>query len=174
MSSVAAGGAQLENVMCRLMDYLSEENAGREDTMIMLCLVNLLGIVSVINKQGVAGSQAPKSLGEDPLMSALMKMMGNQQGRHPAGGGAPALSPGLLMGLLGSRGQSPENALLLALLNKMMQPQPPGPPFQERSRQGPVPDSVKKSAESVKKDTGEGQREAGRQGGVLNWDRRLG
>jgi hypothetical protein len=173
MSSLATGGTQLENVMYRLMDYLSEENAGREDTMIMLSLVNLLGIVSVMNKQWAAGVSASRSPGEDPLLSALMKMMANQQERHPAGGGAPALGPELLMGLLGSRAQSPENALLLALLNKMMHSQPPGPPIQERIRPGPVPDSFKKNNEGVKKDAG-GQREAGGQGSVLNWDRRLG
>ncbi|MCL6610429.1 MAG: hypothetical protein K6T66_02690 [Peptococcaceae bacterium] len=168
MSSTAAGGAHLENVMYRLMD-LAGENADQYDTMIMLSLVNLLGIISVMNKQGAAGVSAPRSLGEDPLAAALLKMLGDQQMRPAAReGGPPSFNPALLMSLLGPQAQKPENALLLALLTKMMQP-PQGPPVPEKNRQGPADCSggFNRAAGGVRK-------EPGRPAEVLNWDRRLG
>ncbi len=166
MTSTAPGGAHLENVMYRLVDYLSGEKADHHDTMLMISLVNLLGIISVMNKQWAPGLATPRPAGEDPLIAALLKML---EGQHGERGGPPALDPALLFGLLGPQAQKPENALLLALLNKMMQPRPQNPPFAERKRQ----------------DTGEGtggpdnpsaggRADQGRTGSVLNWGRRLG
>lgn len=168
MSGAEAGDAHLEKVMYRLMDYLSGEKADQYDTMVMISLVNLLGIVSVMNKHWAAGAAAPRAMGENPLMGVLLKMLEGQQGREEARGGPPGLDPALLLSLLGPQARSPESALLLALLNRIMQPRPQGPPYPERAGEAPG------SAPGGDRPAGNGLRDPRKGGGTLNWDRRLG
>lgn len=168
MTNAAAGGAQLENVMFRLMDCHTGGSADHYDTMIMISLVNLLGIISAMNKHWSAGTSMPAAAGEDPAMAALLKTLMEGQGRQMARGPAPGINPALLLSLLGPRAQRPETALLLTLLNNMMQPPPQAPPPAEEIRQGAFyrPEAVKAPAGS--------KREEDKQEGVLTWDRRLG
>lgn len=138
MASEAAGGASLENVVFRLVDHLSEGGTDHYDTMIMISLVNLMGIISVINKQGPVAQAGSRPAGEDPLMGMLLKMLMDQQGRQGDQGGGPGLDPALLMSLMGARGQRPENALLMALLSSMLQ-RPAPPPQHREERQAQLP-----------------------------------
>lgn len=169
MTNGAVGVTNLEDVMFRLMDFPPGEKADNYDTMVMVSLVNLLGIISVMNKQMPSGSPAAGARPEEPPAAGLLKMLLEDQTRQAAGGGGPGINPAMLLSLLGNQGQRPENALLMALLSSMMQPPPIAAPHPERSRQTPFlrPGSPKEPAEND-------NREAGRQGGVLTWDRRLG
>lgn len=169
MSNGVAGVASLEDVMFRLMDFTPGEKADNYDTMVMVSLVNLLGIISVMNKQLPAGPPVAGARSEESPAAGLLKMLLEDQTRQAAGGGGPGLNPALLLSLLGNQGQRPENALLMALLSSMMQPPPSAAPRPERNRQTPFsrPGSQKEPAEND-------HREASRQGGVLTWDRRLG
>lgn len=167
MSDEAPGGA-LESILFRLMDYQAKEGTDKVDTMIMASLVNLLGIVNVMNKVSLQGAPVSRSPAEDPMIMTLLQMLA--QGQGGAGGGA-GLNPAILMSLLGSRGQRPENALLLGLLSSMMQP-PPGPPQRpgyERQEYRDRPAAGERPVENLG-----GPREIKRQEGHLSWDRRLG
>ncbi|MFZ5646207.1 MAG: hypothetical protein ACOY30_01140 [Bacillota bacterium] len=170
MSVETTGGSNLEGVLFRLMDYQSREDTDKVDTMIMASLVNLLGIVSVMNKMSLVGAPVSRNRSEDPVIMTLLQMLAQGQGQHPgAPGGAPGINPALLLSLLGSRGQRPENALLLSLLSSMMQP-PPGPPHQpenQRQETQTRPAGNERTPESA-------PRETRKIGGHLSWDRRLG
>ncbi|HHW43817.1 MAG TPA: hypothetical protein GXX25_08420, partial [Desulfotomaculum sp.] len=48
-------GHHLEQVLFSLLDYQSRQGADNSDTMLMLGLLNLLGIVSLMNKQAGTG-----------------------------------------------------------------------------------------------------------------------
>lgn len=169
MSNGVAGVANLEDVMFRLMDFPPGEKADNYDTMVMVSLVNLLGIISVMNKQLPSASPVAGARTEEPPVAGLLKMLLEDQARQAAGGGGPGINPALLLSLLGNPGQRPENALLMALLSSMMQPHPHAATHPERNRQTPFP-----RPDSEKEPAVNGHREAGRQGGVLTWDRRLG
>lgn len=87
---MSTDSAHLENVMFRLMEYQSGEKINHTDTMIMISLVNLLGIISVLNKQPSSGARAPRSMAEHPLIAALLGTLGQGQNQQAArGGGLP-------------------------------------------------------------------------------------
>lgn len=168
MTAEPTDAAQLEGVLFRLMEYQSKENTDKVDTMIMVSLVNLLGIVNVMNKASLRGSPVSRNAFEDPMLMSLLQMLTQGQGQQGARGGPPGINPALLLSLLGSRGQGPENALLLALLSSLMQP-PPVPPPQPAHERPEVRESppCQKKVES-------GARETKNRSGHLSWDRRLG
>lgn len=149
MSMEVAGDSNLENIMSRLMEYQSGESTDHIDTMIMISLVNLLGIISAMNKQ-VSSPQAVRSAGEDRMITALLSALAQGQAQQGRQGGMQGITPALLMSLLGSRGQRPENAVLVALLSSLMQ-QPSRPqrcPDRDRPDQSsPPPGKAKKQSE---------------------------
>ncbi|MCL4441900.1 MAG: hypothetical protein M1609_15325 [Firmicutes bacterium] len=169
MTDEEPGGVNLESVMYRLMEYQPGENTDKTDTMIMLSLVNLLGIISVMNKQSLP-EPSSRPAREDPMMPILMSMLAQSQqpSREGPGGG---MNPALLMSLLGSKGQKPENALLMGLLSSLMQPPPPPPRpkgwererRESSSRPGPRESALEEGAGDIDK-----------HGRHLSWDRRLG
>jgi hypothetical protein len=174
MTGEEPGGVNLEKVMFRLMEYQPGENNDKTDTMVMISLINLLGIISVMNKQSLpAGSS--RSAGEDPLMPMLMGLLAQNQ--QPSRGGGPGINPALLMSLMGSKGQRPENALLLGLLSSMMQP-PPGPPQpppgweKDRDREWGKESSYRSG--DRENNPAPGGKEVDKQDRNLSWDRRLG
>jgi len=173
MSIEAVGESKLENVMFRLMDQKSGENTDYIDTMIMISLVNLLGIISAMNKQDLT-RQAARSADEDQMISTLLSMLAQGQTQQGGqGGGMQGITPALLMSLLGSRGQRPENAVLLALLSSLMQQQPGPQRYQERDRPqhsfSPPVRSKKTSEESQKAR----EKEIRMESNPNPWDRRL-
>lgn len=182
--AAAAGDARLENLMFRLTEYQSGESADHYDTMLMVSLVNLLGMVSAMNKLWSAGPPVSRPMAEDPLMTALITSMVQGQAQGGARGGSPGLNPALLLSLLGRQGQRPDNnALLLTLLSSMMQPavQPPSHPAPQPVNPRPEkirPDGVLKNDQakgaSRQADQNGKENESGRQGTVVTWDRRLG
>ncbi|MBE3588256.1 MAG: hypothetical protein IMW93_06840 [Thermoanaerobacteraceae bacterium] len=131
-------GHHLEQVLFSLLDYQSSQDADNSDTMLMLGLLNLLGIVSLMNKQaGTGGVSQAGAGGMNPMLQTLLQMMMSGGGQPPAGQGAPGegtgsgfpMNPALLLSLMNQKpGQGPDPALLLTLLGSMMGPRPSGPP----------------------------------------------
>lgn len=176
MTGEEPGGVNLENVVFRLMEYQPGENNDKTDTMVMISLVNLLGIISVMNKQSLPAA-GPRTAAEDPLLPVLMSMLAQNQQPSRGGGPGPGINPALLMSLLGSKGQRPENALLLGLLSSMMQqPQGPPQPYQSRDREkdrdwGRESSHRSGTRENIHEPDG---METEKNGRPLSWDRRLG
>lgn len=124
----------LENILDKILDYHSRQAGEPHDAMLLLGLVDLFGIVSVMNKQAeYSPGAAPMARqgGMDPMLSSLLatllaqRMQGapeNDPG-NPAGGG---INPALLMSLMGNQVQRPEQAMLLNLLMGMMNNPRPG------------------------------------------------
>ena len=125
-------GHHLEQVLFSLLDYQSRQGADNSDTMLMLGLLNLLGIVSLMNKQaGTGGGSQAGAGGMNPMLQTLLQMMMAGGGQPPAEGTGPGfpMNPALLMSLMNQKpGQGPDPALLLTLLGSMMGPKPSGPP----------------------------------------------
>ncbi len=130
----------MESILDKILAYQSRQASGPEDIMLMLGLVNLFGIISVMNKHVEAAGPAAMSRqgGTDPLLTTLLttlmtqRMQGgpDQEFNNPGGGGG--LNPALLMSLLGNQGQRPDQALLMNLLAGMMNnPRPAAPPPQQ-------------------------------------------
>lgn len=128
MAEEKAVGHNLEHILFSLLDYQSQ-GATHDDTMLMLGLLNLLGIVSLMNKQmGGVVSRAAMA-GPNPMLNTLLQMMGGMPGGPPPGQpptpeqNAPPLplNPALLMALMNQQpGQGPDPAMLLSLLGSMM------------------------------------------------------
>lgn len=123
----------LENILDKILDYHSRQAAEPHDVMLLLGLVDLFGIVSVMNKQAefsTGSASMSRQGGMDPMLSSLLTTMLAQrmQGApendlgSPAGGG---INPALLMSLMGNQAQRPEQAMLLNLLMGMMNNQRP-------------------------------------------------
>lgn len=135
----------MESILDKILAYQSRQESGPEDIMLMLGLVNLFGIISVMNKHVEAAGPVAMSRqgGTDPLLTTLLttlmtqRMQGgpDQEFNNPGGGGG--LNPALLMSLLGNQGQRPDQALLMNLLAGMMNnPRPAASPPQQVRRQG--------------------------------------
>ncbi|MGB9802901.1 hypothetical protein [Desulfofundulus sp.] len=131
MADEKAKGQNLEHILFSLLDYQSKQGATSDDTMLMLGLLNLLGIVSLMNKQaGCAVVPQPATAATGSMLNTLLQMMGGV----PPGGvlpGQPAppeqnapplpLNPALLMSLMNQQpGQGPDPAMLLNLLSSIM------------------------------------------------------
>ncbi len=169
MSAEAPGSAHLEVVIFRIMDYQSGENIDHIDTMITVSLVNLLGIISVMNKKLSFETPTARSTAVDSLMPALLSTLGQGQGQQMAQGGMPGINPALLLSsLLGAQGQRPENALLIGLLSNMLQSMQQAPRHAERNR----PEFLSPDSSEVIQSNS--QKENRDRGGILNWNRRLG
>ncbi|MDQ0285280.1 hypothetical protein J2Z49_000373 [Desulfofundulus luciae] len=129
MAEEKAMGHNLEHILFSLLDYQSKQGATHDDTILMLGLLNLLGIVSLMNKQmGGVVSRAAMA-GPNPMLNTLLQMMGGMPGGPPPGQPPPPeqnapplpLNPALLMALMNQQpGQGPDPAMLLSLLGSMM------------------------------------------------------
>lgn len=172
----------LENVLDKLLEFQAAKGADCLDSMLMLSLVNLLGIVSLLNKQsgGAAAVQAPGVM--NPLLGTLLNMLsgGGPEARGPESGTGPgALMPAALMSMLNPQpGKTPDPAALLklmsglgSLMGSFGKPQPPVPsgapeePEQPDQNSGPA-GAVGGSPGRVK--------EIKKTEGPLKWDARLG
>lgn len=163
-------GFHLEDVLDKLLDFQAAKGADCVDSMLMLSLVNLLGIISLLNKQsGVAVSaQAPGAM--NPLLGMLLNMLSGQQEIRAAesGPGPGALTPAALMSLLGSPpGKTPDPSGLFKMLGSLLggPGRPPAPaevseqPEQKLKIEGVPPGKVKEMKKAE---------------GPIKWDPRLG
>jgi hypothetical protein len=168
-------GRTLEQILYKLLDYQSDQKNDNIDTMLILSLVNLLGIVSFINKKPVAaGVQGSGSLG--PLMGMLLNMLSGQQLENKEGGTGQdksGFNPAALLSLLNmftqsSGGKTPDLSALMNLLGSFLGSagkSPAKPEAQERAEsKGGIPASVYSNK----------IREVKKAGGAARWDSRLG
>ncbi|MCL6449175.1 MAG: hypothetical protein K6U04_13685 [Armatimonadetes bacterium] len=172
----------LENVLEKLLDFQSAQGADCLDSMLMLSLVNLLGIVSLLNKQsGSAGVQAPGAV--NPMLGTLFKLLsgGGPQAREPASGAGPgALTPAALMSMLNPQpGKTPDPAALMKLMSTLSslmgnfgKPQPGTPAGAPEKPEQPGQNRVE-AAETTGGSPGR-VKEVKKTEGPLKWDARLG
>lgn len=170
MSEESIKSHNLEHVLYKILELQSKPETGSPgDTMLMLSLLNLLGIVSLLNKQSFPAASTQAS-GINPLVGMLGGMLGGQQkaGGENAGsrqgGGLPLNAAALLNLISPQAGNQVDPALLLKLLGGLLKsvPQP-----DEKSRPGESKAVVEspqnsKAAEVKKRNT------------IPSWDSRLG
>lgn len=114
-------GFFLENVLDKLLDLQAAEGADCLDGMLLLSLVNLLGIVSLLNKQSgvTAAAQAPGAM--NPLLGMLLNMLsgGGPEARGSEPGSSPdAFVPATLMNMFNA-GKAPDPAALMKLMSNL-------------------------------------------------------
>lgn len=123
---------KIEQALFRILDYRSEHNVDDDSILIMLSLLNLMGMVNVLNVQkgdGAAGAGTGSGLGNmETLLGPLMALMASGMGKGPtAGGEQGAFNPAALLSLLGnglgggrSKGGAPDLSALLGLLGPLL------------------------------------------------------
>jgi len=167
-------GQTLEQVLYKLLDSQSGQKNANVDTMLMLSLVNLLGIVSLLNKKpAAAGAQESGALG--PLLGMLLNMLsGQQQENRESGTGQEksGFNPAALLNLLNtfsqpSGGKTPDLSMLMNLLGSFLgsagRPSTKAEAPERAEPKGGIPASVSNKIREVRKP-----------GGPAKWDPRLG
>ncbi|MGB9846325.1 MAG: hypothetical protein ACPLRH_02355, partial [Desulfotomaculales bacterium] len=70
---VREGTFSLETVLAKILDFNAGRGGDSVDSLLLLSLLNLLGIVSLLNKQAASsGAQEPAALG--PLAGMLLNL----------------------------------------------------------------------------------------------------
>lgn len=149
-------GSHLEEVLFSLLDYQAKQGTSHDDAMLMLALLNLLGIVSLMNKQAGNPAVSQYAAAElNPMLNTLLQMMAGrpegpagQQPGQPSGPEqkAPSLpfNPAMLTAFLNQQpGQKPDPGLLLSLLGSVLGGQ--GPPASGRPPAAPATMEPKKT-----------------------------
>ncbi len=172
----------LESILEKLLDFQSAKGADCLDSMLMLSLVNLLGIVSLLNKQfGSAGVQPPGAV--YPMLGTLFNLLsgGTPQVREPASGAGPgALTPAALMSMLNPQpGKTPDPATLMKLISAFSslmgnfgKPQPGAPAGTPEKPEQPGQNRVQ-TADTTGGSPGK-IKEIKKTEAPLKWDARLG
>lgn len=175
----------LHEALFKLLNFQATVGADQNNTMVLLALMNLLGIVNCMNK---ILPEVQKVRGTGELAGQIAGMLG---GTAPAP--APAVAnafPGIggidpsllaaLAGMLGGPGLGQgagglNPTALLAMLANMMGPGPMRPPEPARHKEAPVRDEKPPQPEEKPKPVRETpKRETAFPRGVLKWDPRLG
>lgn len=163
----------LEKTVMDLMESRQSSGFNETNMLLMLSLVNLMGIVNILQQSagtgGLAGGttaqQVSRPGGQD--QGDLMRLL-NQAATGQ-------LDPMQLLALLNSTGKG--NAALMNLLAQMMPPPPPPPkPQANQSTNGVLPPKEKLTAttETEGKPEPEPEPERSNQKKLLKWDPRLG
>jgi len=168
MPGEGSKGYHLEQVLYKLLDFQSGQETESADTMLMLSLLNLLGIVSLMNKQ-LNAVAVPQLGANNPLMGMLANMLAGQQqqpgerGAENASGGPP-FNPAMLMNLLNPQeGRMPDSPMLLKMLGSMM----------SGSFRPPASSGVQEQ-QATGENTAPGRAKEVRKTNVPAWDSRLG
>ncbi len=112
------GDNNMEGIVKQVIKCLEEGKTDQYDAMLILSLVNLIGITKVIESKRKSGSGSPAGEEENQLMGMLLNTLAEKGKR----GGHGGFDPAILLSLLGTQGKRPENALLMSLLSRIMQP----------------------------------------------------
>lgn len=120
MSDAAPNNSSLESTLFQLLHTESARNMDQGNLLVMMSLVNLMGLIDIINRrmggQGLEGPGVPEGA------------LNSGGGSVPAGGkGAPPLNPSALMGIL----------------NQFMGAQAQGKPVQQGPGEEPAPGQMK-------------------------------
>ncbi|WP_066634274.1 hypothetical protein [Desulfolucanica intricata] len=145
----------LQSTLAQLLDFQNNRGPDQGNTLILLSLVNLMGILNILNKK-IEGTASVSAAGSPPvdlgslqqLIGPVMSMMAKQgeagggaksaisNNQNPLGGlmnmlgganGLANLAP--LLSLLGGGGQGSQNmdlASLMKMFNGLMAANPPG------------------------------------------------
>lgn len=156
----------LTDVLEKLLEY--QQKNGEKNTLIMLALLNLLGIVWGLNAQrGEEANQSNSPWGQLPFNPAmLLNLPGGGQGR------GQAFDFSSLMGLLGNfLGGMPGGGMVPKALQSIA---PENPPVGKAAGKMKVERNVYKPPGELKgkpeKDALPGQRDKGQKQGIIKWD----
>ncbi|WP_347489653.1 hypothetical protein [Desulfoscipio sp. XC116] len=130
---------KIEHTLVKILEYRSEHKVDDDSILIMLSLLNLMGMVNVLNRDEDSGSAASAGPGGVPgnmeaLLGPLIALMAAGMGKGGgAGGGQGSFNPAALLSLLGGvqgKGGIPDLSALFSLLGPLMgmggAGQPPG------------------------------------------------
>ncbi len=170
MSEESINSHSLEHALYKILELQSKPDASNpDDMMLMLSLLNLLGIVSLLNKQ--SSPAAPNQLASiNPLVGMLGSMLGGGQqktGEKNTGGaqGGLPFNPAALLNMVNLQtGNQMDPALLLKLLGGLL-------------KSAPQPDQKSKPGESkvvVENPQAGKTTEVKRRNTIPSWDSRLG
>lgn len=172
----------LEQTVVNILEIQSRHGVDQNNMLIMLSLINLMGIVNVMQKNtGEETSQVLLAKKDDTLVhntnqnpnADLMQMV-----QQAASGN---INPAQLIGMLGQQGgQVPNAAALMGLLSQLMPPPPPPPPLspspsdkQRGYKQGNKELNKDNNPPEYKHAQMEPEKTTGTKN-VLKWDPRLG
>jgi len=115
---------KVEQVLVRLMEYQEKLGVDHDGVLIMLTLVNLMGLVSTLNR-GEAGEAAGSRMGGgmEALMGPLLAMLAAAGMSRGGSGAAAPFNPAVLLSLLGGgrgKGGQPDLSALMGLLGALM------------------------------------------------------
>lgn len=131
--------AGIEETLFQLLQAGGGREMEQGNLLILLSLVNLMGIISIINhRMGIRAMAEP-----DPAVSRPEAVQADGGPGEAAGGGAPSFDPSSLLSMLGGKGgPGVSPGQLAGLLNRLMGPpggQPQGPaPGEPAGETGPT------------------------------------
>lgn len=128
----------MEQILLKLMDYKSQQGVDQDGILIMLSLLNLMGMIEVLNRDGTGAAAERGSGGMEALLGPLVALMaaGGMGGARAGSGGQAPFNPAALLSLLGSLGGksgTPDLSGLIGLLGPLLGapgPSPAGPQAQ--------------------------------------------
>lgn len=157
----------MEQTLLKVLEFQSRENISRQDVLLTMSLLNLMGILDYLQAGRGEVTVTPKDGGgNDQMMNMLLSILANPGGGgQGVGTGAPLagqpFNPAMLLPLLvsGRGGGQPDQAMLMSLLSSLMSAKsssnPGPPPRQEPPRQKSPRPSVSPGG--------------GRKGEILRW-----
>ena len=156
----------MEQTLLKVLEFQSGGNISRQDVLLTMSLLNLMGILDYLQTGRGEVTGSPKAGGgNDQMINMLLSMLANPGGGQGTGAGSPLagqpFNPALLLPLLvsGRGGGQPDQAMLMGLLSSLMSknpgPHPGAPARQESPRREPPRPTVTPGG--------------GRKGEVLKW-----
>ncbi|KAF1085847.1 hypothetical protein SPSYN_00576 [Sporotomaculum syntrophicum] len=123
---------KMEKILGKILDYQSEHKVDDDNILIMLSLIDLMGIIDVLKREG-ENSAAGAGLNSGPgnietLLGPVMALMASGMGKGGAtGDGQNTFNPAALLSLLGSglvggqiKGSAPDLTALFSLLGPLL------------------------------------------------------
>jgi len=152
----------MEQTLFKVLEFQSRENIARQDVLLTMSLLSLMGILDYLQKGRSEMNATPGTVtNNDQMMNMLLSILGNSG----AGTGTPqagqSFNPALLLPLLvsGRGGGQPDQAMLMGLLSSLISNKSGSPP-------GITPRQESTRRESTRPPVSQG---GGRKGEVLRW-----
>lgn len=121
---------KVEQILFRLMDYHAEQNVDHDGILIMLSLINLMGLINVLNSDGEVSNLGEAGTGNgagsmEALLGSLVSLFtgGGKGGGKGGGQQAAPFNPAILLNLLGGgqgKGGGADLSPLFGLLGSLM------------------------------------------------------
>ncbi|AGK99727.1 hypothetical protein [Desulfoscipio gibsoniae] len=122
---------KIEEILAKILDYQSKHKVDDDSILIMLSLLNLMGMVNVLNRREESCA-APTGTGTglgniEALLGPLMALMASGMGKGGSGSGQGSFNPAALLSLLSgglgggqSKGAAPDLSALFGLLGPLL------------------------------------------------------